>query len=139
MDNISLLILLLQTYKPDIYFKFEIDDDDVIVECNNKTITIDNDTKWISLKKGIDKLLSFDEEYFICKICDEPLMKFKNNKGVMCNRCYETTCLKCMIEIFMENEGINRCPFCRYSTGDKITKPEAIIRGYIMQTGLEFI
>jgi len=56
-----------------------------------------------------------DEE---CGIC------YENNKEVSCHKCGERHCYECYIRLFEAGQGVITCPFCRTSTGQKMTSRE---------------
>ena len=58
-----------------------------------------------------------DEE---CGIC------FENNKEVSCHKCGERHCYECYICLFEAGHGVITCPFCRTSTGHKMTSQEVV-------------
>ena len=78
--------------------------------------TILPNTIWKDIKKRIDVRLHRVKNKIqdICDICEE------NKNRVSCTRCYNYTCAECYIKIFTENEGIIKCPYCRYEYGHKL-------------------
>jgi len=71
---------------------------------------------WHSVKKTIDDLL-LKTRSNECQIC------FNNSKHFCsCDVCNKQYCMGCHIDIIKTNKGISLCPFCRYTTGFKMSK-----------------
>lgn len=78
---------------------------------------------WHSIKTKIDALL-LKQNVIECQIC------FNNSKNfVMCDTCNKEYCFNCHIDIMKTNKGIVICPFCRYTSGIKMSNKN--IKKYI--------
>lgn len=90
-------------------------------------ITILPDNSWTEIKRHIIKKIKFSNEKnksYLCSICAEQM-----KKRVSCARCSNGTCGNCYINIFKANNGIIKCPHCRYSYGNHV--PDNMIGIYI--------
>lgn len=100
---------------------------EVILVDRGANITVLRDSKWIDIKRRIDKIVNTKIEK-ICSICSE-------NKTIVhrisCTKCSADWCIDCYINIFRTNKGIIKCPFCRYSYGHEM--PEILIDAGVAQ------
>ena len=89
----------------------------VIFTQKNCCITIKKDNTWDEVKRNIDNIFKILEKTFECTICF-----IESNRITSCNKCSSSWCIKCYINIFRANQGIIKCPFCRYEIGNKWPK-----------------
>jgi hypothetical protein len=71
------------------------------------SITIIPENNWIDIKRNIMNKISDIEK--ICLLCDNEHKIF-----ISCNRCSQSCCLECYINMFRINKGIIKCSFCNY-------------------------
>ncbi len=83
-------------------------------------VSLLRDTKWHKLKKYIYKRIDEIDETE-CQICNGTIMKIRPN----CNKCGNSYCGECYINIFKFGRGIVRCPFCRWKYGSEL--PDQLI------------
>ena len=59
-----------------------------------------------------------EDTEFTCPIC----MESKGNGGTIltCNECLKGVCAECTITLFIRNEGLMKCPHCRYTLGQTL-------------------
>jgi len=71
-------------------------------------------TKWFNIKKYIDNhhKRNTEKRNTECEICDGISLKFAS-----CVECYNRLCVECYNNIIKSNNGIFKCPYCRYSYG----------------------
>lgn len=72
--------------------------------------------KWCDVKKYIEKAMIKEK---ICEICNEDY----KGKTVRCRKCNNSCCGECYINIFTQNKGIIKCPYCRNEYGGEIPEP----------------
>ena len=58
----------------------------------------------------------------ICPICME--LKNKDSRMTTCHNCLKHECIECFITLFIKNEGLIICPYCRYTIGQKMSQYE---------------
>lgn len=71
---------------------------------------------WSHIKKLIDK--THDNECGICLNGD--LMK----QHIVCANCRNAVCCACLVIGVITNDGIHKCPFCRYESGKDMNTEE---------------
>lgn len=75
-------------------------------------------TKWINMKKYIDnKINTRGAPSTDCEICYNGVQSLK---FASCVDCYNRLCVECYYNIIKSNKGIFKCPYCRYSYGNKL-------------------
>ena len=84
-----------------------------------KMMTLQIDDSW----RKIYKFMKVSKERykfleFICPIC----MESKNNGILTCHGCLKGKCAECVITLFIKNEGVIICPYCRYTIGQKMSQ-----------------
>lgn len=87
----------------------------IIIINKTSTITILEENTWDDIKRNIDSKLSTPNN-FDCSICCLNNIK----KKVSCNKCSNYWCIPCYAEIYKTNNGIIKCPYCRFEFGEKI-------------------
>ena len=53
--------------------------------------------------------------------------KSKGGTILTCNECLKGVCAECTITLFIKNEGLMKCPHCRYTIGQRM--PPWIVKG----------
>ncbi len=92
----------------------------VKVEINDiSEISILVENNWAEIKRHIEKKIKTQETkiHEDCVICYEEI-----KKNVTCPKCANNWCSECYIKIFIDGEGIIKCPHCRFSFGQKMNK-----------------
>ena len=82
----------------------------------NAIMTIPKEDTWDEIKRHIDAKMSIEKQ-IECSICSTKTIQFCR---VSCNKCASDWCIDCYINIFRTNKGIIKCPFCRYSYGNRL-------------------
>ena len=84
-----------------------------------KMMTLQIDDSWREIYKFM-KVSKERNEFleFICPIC----MESKNNGILTCHNCLKGKCAECVITLFIKNEGLMICPYCRYTIGQKMSQ-----------------
>ena len=77
------------------------------------SFSLTHDMSIDDLRRRFALLMKLDKE--TCAIC------FEGCKGVACHKCGERFCHECYIKLFTKGIGVITCPFCRSTTGRKIT------------------
>ena len=77
-----------------------------ILECNT----------WDEIKRHIDAKMCSSKRETECSICATNEIQ---KRRVSCPKCASYWCLNCYISIFRTNKGVIKCPFCRYTYGQK--------------------
>lgn len=96
-------------YYPEYKFSFQRMNEDIILRFNEKAIYIKrNDT--VEIIKN--KIASRNVENNLCGVCYEtsPMM-------ACCSECSNRICIVCHLTIYLNNIGIHKCSFCRYTAG----------------------
>ena len=97
------------------------------------TFTLIDSISWKDVKRFLDKHLNKKSNYVECEICLE-----KNYAFCPCNKCSNSTCMKCCAEIVVKNEGIMKCPFCCYEVGSKLPWPMVFqVRDHFLMSNYE--
>jgi hypothetical protein len=92
-------------------------------------ITLCGDSTWEQIKKYIDTTVLNPETVNECSICaSETAIKIRK---INCNKCRSAWCIECYINIFKTNQGLIKCPYCRYEYGQKF--PKFMIEGLVQQ------
>lgn len=84
---------------------------------NYSKFTVLEDNTWGEIKRNIIKRIKLQKNGLTdpCPICYDII-----EKNTTCNRCSNSYCNKCYINLFKHGQGIVTCPHCRYSIGVKI-------------------
>ena len=53
--------------------------------------------------------------------------KSKGGTILTCNECLKGVCAECTITLFIKNEGLMKCPHCRYTIGQRM--PPCMVEG----------
>ena len=113
------IITLLRNYRPDVLF--EVVDSggnmEVFFPDYFSMFTITQTSNWKQLQRIIDSKLIINENES-CQICLNNFVTLKIN----CSSCGERWCIKCYINIYAMGQGVVKCPYCRYSVGDKLNE-----------------
>ena len=75
-------------------------------------------TNWKAVKRRIYLILSTNLDEIECLIC-ESFQEKVNNHLVACNKCGNSICAYCFVDIIKINEGLMICPFCRDTFGSR--------------------
>lgn len=117
-QNIKELINKSKEYLQGKNIKFEKNKNTNIIELHfpdkKAILSILEHNTWNELKRSIDKKIRNTKEEE-CPICYTDEIK---NKSVSCNKCSNSYCVKCYVNIFISNKGLVICPFCKYTIGD---------------------
>jgi hypothetical protein len=91
----------------------------IIFTDKKSMMTVLKENTWDEIKRHIDSKLcnKLSNECSIC-FTSEQLLK----RRVSCPKCAMDWCIDCYIQIFRKNEGVIKCPFCRYTYGHKFPK-----------------
>jgi len=116
------LINKIKNYLPNEELRFKthkITGDLQIIFTNKKAImTILEDNTWDEIKHHIDTKMS-NSKSDECSICSTK--ETKQTQRVTCTKCASDWCVDCYINIFRENKGIIKCPFCRFTYGQQMS------------------
>ena len=91
---------------------------EIIFPNKNSMMTItdgNNFDSWDEIKRLIDAILS-NEKSEECSICSTREIQIRR---ISCPKCANDWCTNCYVNIFRTNKGIVKCPFCRYTYGEK--------------------
>ena len=102
---------------PNFKFTFKREKDGILITFNRKTILMKNDDKIENVKRKIND--RNDESKLVCGICYE-----KSQMMACCCECANRVCIACHMILFIDNDGINKCSFCRSTIGSIKTKQE---------------
>jgi hypothetical protein len=94
------------------------------------TLLLDNTFQ--EIKRHLNKKLSGAYHNNICDICFE-ISKI----SASCNKCANSTCGECYINIFKTNKGIMTCPQCRHTFGYET--PEYLMEYRILEIRENFL
>jgi hypothetical protein len=92
---------------------------------NRKILTTIEDSSWDEIKRQLDYVVQ--EKSDTCSICSETIQTRRTH----CTKCACDWCLDCYIQIFRTNQGIIKCPFCRFTYGQ--TFPDYMIELGVQQ------
>lgn len=130
--NRNQLIHKINNYLPNEKIQFKkhkITGDLQIIFTTKKAImTILDCNTWDEIKRHIDIKMS-NERNDECSICST--MEIQKRR-ITCTKCASEWCINCYISIFKTNNGIIKCPFCRFSYGEEY--PE-----YMVEIGVQQI
>jgi hypothetical protein len=87
---------------------------EVFIIDKRATITVLEENTWDEIKRHIDVKIS-NEKPIECSIC---LSKDIIIRRATCTKCARDWCIDCYINIFRTNNGIIKCPFCRFTYGN---------------------
>jgi hypothetical protein len=86
-----------------------------VIFTDKAIITILECNIWDEIKRHIYAKMRSErqDECFICS--NEIIQKCR----ISCPKCASYWCLDCYISIFRTNKGVIKCPFCRFTYGQK--------------------
>ena len=94
----------------------------ITIQEKNIFVTFSKEKKVKDIIKYVNYLLQKDLPNE-CSICFTDNI----NKGrIFCIQCSGEICIFCYIQIFMKNQGVIYCPYCRISYGKNIEDPEKL-------------